>query len=119
MRVHLKEMIFYGFHGVAPEERSLGQRFTVNFSFETAAEHDREISKLEDTVDYTKVYDIIKHVIEEHTFQLLEDCANLILDTVLQTFPEIVHSVVKIKKPSVPIQGILEAVELEMERDNA
>jgi dihydroneopterin aldolase len=119
MRVNLKEMIFYGFHGVAPEERSLGQRFIVNFSFQTAQEHDREISSLEDTVDYTKVYEIIKHVIEEHTFQLLEDCANLILDTVMKTFPEIVHSVVKIKKPSVPIRGILEAVELEMARHRA
>ena len=116
MRVHLKELIFYGFHGVAPEERSLGQRFVVNFSYATDAKHDQKISKLEDTVDYTKVYDIIKHVIEEHTFQLLEDCANLILDTVMKTFPEIVQAVVKIKKPSVPIQGILEAVELEMER---
>ena len=31
MKIHLNEMVFYGYHGVHPEERKLGQRFIVNF----------------------------------------------------------------------------------------
>ena len=116
MKVNLKELVFYGYHGVAPEERTLGQRFIVNFSFQTANEHDQQISELSDTVDYTKVYAIIKHVIEEHKFPLLESCANMILDNVMNDFPIIIYSIVKIKKPSVPIHGVLDAVEMEMER---
>lgn len=116
MKINLKEMIFYGYHGVAQEERTLGQRFIVNFTFETDSANDQNIKELMDTVDYTKVYAIIKHVIEEHSFMLLENCANLILDNVMNNFPEIICSNVKIKKPSVPIQGVLEATELEMER---
>ncbi|MCK4956631.1 MAG: dihydroneopterin aldolase [Candidatus Cloacimonetes bacterium] len=116
MKVHLKELIFYGFHGVAPEERKLGQRFVVNFTFETKQEHDKDIATLSDTIDYTKVYEIIRHIIEEHTFHLLENCANMILNDVMTGFPKIIFANVKIKKPSVPIKGTLEAVELEMER---
>jgi len=116
MKVHLKELVFYGYHGTAPEERTLGQRFVVNFTFETAQKHDQEISHLSDTVDYTKVFEIIRHIIEEHTFHLLENCANMILDEVFEKFDAIMMANVKIKKPSVPIKATLDAVELEMER---
>lgn len=117
MRIHLHEMVFYGYHGVHPEERKLGQRFIVNFSYKTAKKHDQEIKHLEDTVDYTKVYAIIKHTLEEREFFLLEVCANTILDSILDSFPTITIANVKIKKPSVPINGSLGSVEVEMERE--
>lgn len=118
MKIYLNEMIFYGYHGVHPEERKLGQRFVVNFSYETKKEHDTEIKLLDDTIDYTKVYAIIKNAIEKHSFQLLENCANTILDSILKAFPTIVLATVRIKKPSVPINGSLSSVEVEMERCN-
>ena len=116
MRIHLHEMVFYGYHGVHPEERKLGQRFIVNFSYETEHKYDKDIKNLEDTVDYTKVYAIIKHTLEEREFYLLEVCANTILDSILESFPTIIYTNVKIKKPSVPINGSLSSVEVEMER---
>ncbi len=116
MRIHLHEMVFYGYHGVHPEERKLGQRFIVNFSYETEHKHDKDIINLEDTVDYTKVYAIIKHTLEEREFYLLEVCANTILDSILEAFQTIIYTNVKIKKPSVPINGSLSSVEVEMER---
>lgn len=118
MRIHLHEMVFYGYHGVHPEERKLGQRFIVNFSYETKQSDDREIKHLEDTVDYTKVYTIIKHTLEEREFYLLEVCANTILDSIFESFPTIIYANVKIKKPSVPINGSLGSVEVEMERNS-
>ena len=117
MRIHLHEMVFYGYHGVHPEERKLGQRFIVNFSYETEQANDKEIKHLEDTVDYTKVYAIIKHTLEEREFYLLEVCANTILDSILESFLSIIFANVKIRKPSVPINGSLGSVEVEMERD--
>jgi len=116
MKINLQEMVFYGFHGVYEEERKLGQRFIVNFSFETDQNEDDKIENLEDTIDYTKVYDIIKNVMENHKFHLLESCANTLLNTILAEFPKIMSAKVKIQKPSVAINGILKSVELEMER---
>jgi len=114
---NLEEFPFEAYHGVHPEERKLGQRFIVNFSYKTDKSHDKVIKHLEDTVDYTKVYDIIKHTLEVREFHLLEVCANTILDSILESFPTIIYANVKIKKPSVPINGSLESVEVEMERD--
>ena len=116
MKIHLNEMIFYGYHGVHPEERKLGQRFIVDFSYESDPEHDRQIKHLEDTIDYTKVFAIIKETLEKQEFHLLEVCANTILDRILTEFTTIISANVRIKKPSVPINGSLSSVEVEMER---
>ncbi len=116
MKIHLHDMVFFGFHGIHAEERKLGQRFVITFTFETDPKNDEKIKHLHDTTDYTKVYSIIKDIFLNREFHLLEDCANVILDSVLERFPSIIHAVVKIKKPSVPINGSLSSVELEMER---
>ena len=117
MKIHLNEMVFYGYHGVHPEERKLGQRFIVNFSYESDSKHDNKIKHLEDTIDYTKVYAIIRNTLEKKEFYLLEVCANTILKSIMNEFPTIIRANVKIKKPSVPINGSIGSVEVEMERE--
>ena len=116
MKIHLNKMVFFGYHGVQPEERTLGQRFIVNLTFETNPELDNSIHKLEDTVDYTSIYADLKEIMENQTFHLLENCANTILNQLLEKYEKIRSINVKIRKPSVPIKGILDYVEVEMER---
>lgn len=116
MKISLNEMVFYGFHGVHAEERKLGQRFIVSARLYTDATLDSSIRHLEDTVDYTKVYDRIKEVIETHQFQLLEVCASFIADELLRDFPLLQKIKIKIEKPSVPIQGSLRSVEVSLSR---
>lgn len=116
MKICLNEMVFYGFHGVFAEERALGQRFIVSLHLITDDSHDHAIRKLEDTVDYTKVYALLKTIMESDQFHLLESVANAILDNVLAEFPLVQRAKVYIQKPSVAIQGSLKSVELVMER---
>jgi dihydroneopterin aldolase len=112
-------MVFYGFHGVYAEERTLGQRFIVSLHLTTDSALDSKIHKLEDTVDYTKVYAVIKEIMETNQFHLLETVANAILDRVLQEFSLIGKAEVLIQKPSVAIQGSLKSVEICMERSRS
>jgi dihydroneopterin aldolase len=116
MKICLNEMVFYGFHGVFAEERALGQRFIVSLHLTTDDTHDKKIHKLDDTVDYTKVYALLKNIMESDQFHLLESVANVILDKVLAEFPLVNKAEVFIQKPSVAIQGSLKSVELIMER---
>lgn len=109
-------MIFYGYHGVYPEERKLGQRFIVNITLFTDNDLDLAIEHLDQTVDYTKVYDEIKHIMEKEQFMLLENCANLILNRLLDKFSLLTEILVKIEKPGVPINGNLSSVAIEMNR---
>lgn len=116
MKIRLNNMVFYGFHGVYPEERKLGQRFNVNLTIYTDDTRDSGIKELSDTVDYTKIYDEVKHIMEVQQFQLLEDCANTIIINILNDF-ELVRGVkVIIEKPGVPINATLSSVAIEMER---
>ncbi|HPY96467.1 MAG TPA: dihydroneopterin aldolase [Candidatus Cloacimonadota bacterium] len=116
MVIHLKDMIFFGYHGVYPEERKLGQRFVVNIALETNNDNDIHIEHIDDTIDYTKVYNEIKHIMEKEQFVLLENCANRILNSLLERFSLIQQITVKIEKPGVPINGSLSSVAIEMNR---
>ena len=116
MKIHLNEMVFYGYHGVHDEEHKLGQRFIVSASLHTNSALDAGIRNLEDTVDYTRVYADIKEIMESRQFQLLECCANSIADRLLADYPLIESLSICIQKPSVPIQGSLKSVEVEVFR---
>lgn len=116
MIIRMNEMVFYGYHGVYAEERKLGQRFVVSISLFTDDALDTKVRHLEDTVDYTKVYSEVKEIMESHQFHLLENCANTIADKLLEDFSLVQKMQICIQKPSVPIQGSLKSVEVELSR---
>lgn len=116
MIIRLNEMVFYGYHGVHAEERTLGQRFIVSIALYTDDTKDNAIRHLEDTIDYTRVYAVVKEIMESHQFQLLENCANTIAERLLTDFALLVKLSICIQKPSVPIQGSLRSVEVEITR---
>lgn len=116
MKIHLNKMVFYGYHGVYPEEQKLGQRFWVNLTLFTDDKLDCQIKHLEDTIDYTLVYAELKSLMEEKSFILLENCANAVIERLFELHGTLTGVNIKISKPSVPIKGTLESVEVEMER---
>ena len=62
--IHLREMQFFGYHGVLPEENVLGQRFRANVSLAVDMRSAGETDELDNTVSYVGVYDICKEVME-------------------------------------------------------
>lgn len=117
MKIKLNKMVFFGFHGTQPEERALGQRYIVDFMLETESSKDSKIRYIEDTVDYTRVFDVIKKVMEKHSYQLMENCANHVLNEIIESFPEVIRAEISIKKPGVPINGSLDSAEIIMMRE--
>jgi len=77
---------------------------------------DSNIKELYDTVDYTKVYEVVKEIMEQQQFQLLEACANTIIENVFKKFDLIIGLKVVIEKPGVPLNAALNYVAVEMER---
>jgi dihydroneopterin aldolase len=117
MKITLKNMIFYGYHGLHEAERTLGQRFSVDITAVTDTNLDPHIKKLHDTVDYTAIFDVVKNEVENYKYHLLEKLANKILDSILAQFSLVKKCQIKIRKIAVPINGTLDYVELEMERE--
>ena len=103
-RIILEGMQFYGFHGVNPEERSLGQYYVVDLAVELDLRGPGASDQLEDTVSYTSLYGAVQVVMEGESKYLLEAAAQAIVDRVLAEFP--VKAVqVRVKKPHPPIRG--------------
>ena len=116
MKIHLNEMVFYGHHGIYPEERKLGQNFSVCVTIFTDDKNDEYINDLNDTIDYTKIYDEIKNIMENNQYNLLEDCANTIIKTILYKFDLVIGLKVIIKKSKVHLKATFNYIAVEMER---
>jgi len=115
-RIRLAGMVFYGYHGVSPEERSLGQRFVVDLDVETDLSRAGASDDLADTVSYARLYNAVRAVVEGAPRKLLESVAETTAGAVLEGFPiEAVR--VRVTKSSPPIKGaVLESASVDVYR---
>ena len=116
-RIILTGLQFYGFHGVNPEERSLGQPFVVDLEAELDLSVPAASDRLDDTVSYTELYRAVKAVMEGEPCNLLEAAAGTIASRVLKQHPQIDAVRVRVQKPRPPIKGsVIEAAAVEIYR---
>ncbi len=112
--IKLKDMSFYAYHGVLPEEKKLGQTFLVSLELFLDLRKPGNTDNLADTVNYAGVYDTVRAVMEGPSSQLLESLAETIAGRVLQE--PVKGVVVEIKKTSPPIAAVLSYVSVRLER---
>lgn len=101
----LKNIKLYGYHGVLSSERENGQYFKIDIELFLDLKKAGESDNLEDTVDYSKVYDIVKRINENNKFRLIERFAHVISQEIMSTYKEVKEVVVCIKKLSAPVKG--------------
>ncbi len=118
-RITLSNMVFYGYHGDLPEENTLGQRFVIDLVLTLDIAEAAATDHLNATVDYTQVYAICRETVEKDRFKLIEALANHVIDRVLVACPIVDKVDITIKKPSVPIAGILDHVSVETSKSRA
>ncbi len=118
-RIHLKNMAFYGYHGHHPEETALGQRFQVDLVLTSNVDEAAATDSLANAVDYVKVYDLCRRVVEQERVKLLETLGGRIIDAILRECPRVERVDIMIKKPAAPIPGTLDYVAFEASRDRA
>ena len=101
--VEVEGLEIFGRHGVGEEERMRGQTFLYDLRLEVsdAARSDR----LEDTVDYVAVAEVVQEVSAANQYQLLEALAGAVADAVSERFP--VEAVrVRVRKRDVAPAGL-------------
>ena len=103
-QIILQGMQFYGYHGVNPEERVLGQRYVVDLTVDLDLSRAGASDRLDDTVSYSHIYRSVRAVIEGEPRNLLESAAEAIAKRVLAEFPVDAVSVT-VKKPNPPVRG--------------
>ncbi|MFT3737365.1 MAG: dihydroneopterin aldolase [Breznakibacter sp.] len=111
--IELEEMEFYAFHGCFKEERIVGNKFRVNISFSTDCSEARVSDQISDTVNYVRVYDLVKAEMMQ-TSNLLEHVAGRIIDAIASEFPGITDLTVKVSKLNPPVGGQMKQVSVTM-----
>lgn len=105
-RILLTGLTFYGYHGVHPEERRLGQRFVVDLVLTLDLEPAAASDDLARTVNYSQVYKLVREVVEGPPFNLIEAVAERIAQTILSQ-TSVSSVVVRVAKPWAPVQGMV------------
>ena len=111
-KIILKNMAFYGYHGNLESEKAQGQRFYVDVEIKTDLTKPGQTDALEDSINYVDVYDMVASIMTGESCNLLEHIGALIADTLYQHFQGIIGLSVTVRKPSVPIAGVLDYVEI-------
>ena len=118
--IFLEGLRFYGFHGVNPEERVLGQRFVVDVAISIDLQRAGQSDDLVDTVSYSDLYKLVRGIVEGTPRNLLESVAEVIASEVLQVFPPVLAVRVTVRKPEAPLKGaILDAAGVRIARTRA
>ena len=116
IKVRIHNMMFYGFHGYYEYEREQGQKFFFDVELKINDDDSVRSDDVNDGVDTARVYELIKEVSENRRFQLLAALGEHIADKLLARFAHVDEAMVRIRKPSVPISGPIDYVEVEVVR---
>jgi len=103
VRVELRGLHVFGYHGVEEEEQRLGQLFLYDVELEVGERGASD--RLEEAVDYTQVAQAVRELSNAHRFNLLEALATAIADMLMERFePESLR--LRIRKPQVKPAGL-------------
>lgn len=109
----LKEVHFYAFHGVLPQERKVGGDFIVNLRIGYPLTKALDSDEIDDTLNYAAVYDLVKHEMEIPS-RLLEHVAGRIVRKLEQTFPAIRSIDLELTKKNPPMGADCDGAAIEI-----
>jgi dihydroneopterin aldolase len=103
--VRLVNAVFYGHHGVMQEEHRIGGRYEVDVAMDLDVTAAAETDDLTQTVDYERVYALVREAVMGQKHYLIERIAHRIAHAVLEASPRVEHVEVTVRKPNPPVGG--------------
>jgi len=114
-RILLQNMRFEAIHGYHAYEQRTPQPFEVDVELVVNLQPAGIDDDLTKTIDYGRVYSIVKRVIESTRYRLLEALAEGISHEILAEF-DVVEVGVRVRKPAVDLGGPLDFAGVEIWR---
>jgi len=113
VEVEIRGLSIYTHHGVTDAEREIGQRLEIDVSFDVPDCDAVLTDRLEDTVDYSEVCDIVALGATERSYRTLERLCHVIGERLMERFAcESVR--VRAAKPEPPLPLAVEEVAVEV-----
>ena len=116
VEIELHGLSIYTHHGVTEAEREVGQRLEIDVALDVPDCDATVTDRVEDTIDYAEVADIVALAATERSYRTLERLANVIAERLMERFgSEEVR--VRAAKPEPPIPLAIEEVAVEVDRE--
>jgi dihydroneopterin aldolase len=115
-RILIKGMQFYGYHGLTTQERKEGRHISVDVSLALDLSNAGCTDNLRHTVNYVSVYKVVRDVVVNEKYKLLETLATKIAEKILASFSMVQEVEVSVRKHSPPIGGVADYVEVRVLR---
>jgi 7,8-dihydroneopterin aldolase/epimerase/oxygenase len=114
--IEVAGLSLYTHHGVSAAEREVGQRLVLDVRFDVGEPDALVTDRVEDTVDYGEVCQVIALIAQQRSYKTLERLCAVIADRLASQF-NAVSVTVKASKPEPPIPLPVEEVSVEVWRE--
>jgi dihydroneopterin aldolase len=116
VQVELRGLSIYTHHGVTDAEQEVGQRLVLDISFDVPHCDAVLTDRIEDTINYAEVADIVALAATERSYRTLERLSGVITERLMERFgSDLVR--VRAAKPEPPIPMAIEEVAVEVVRE--
>lgn len=115
--IEIVGLSLYTHHGVTAAEREVGQRLVLDVRFEVGEPDALVTDRVEDTVDYAEVCQLVALISQQRSYKTLERLCAVIADRLAAQFgADSVY--VKAAKPEPPLPLPVEEVSVEVWRED-
>lgn len=118
VEVDLRGLSIYTHHGVSDAEREVGQRLEFDLGFDVPDCDAVLTDRIEDTVDYSEVCDIVALAATERSYRTLERLAQVVGERLIERYG--CNSVrVRAAKPEPPLPLAIQEVGVEVTQERS
>lgn len=115
-KILMQNLGFYGYHGLLKEETVLGQKFFLDIELDINTKEAGLTDDMTKSVSYADVYEVVKDIVQNQRFNLLEALAENIAKEVLEKFDLVKGIMIRVKKPEAPVNGIYDYFGVQIRR---
>jgi 7,8-dihydroneopterin aldolase/epimerase/oxygenase len=118
VEIELRGLSIYTHHGVSEAEQEVGQRLEFDISFDVPDCDAVLTDRLEDTIDYGRVCDIVALAATERSYKTLERLAQVVGERLMEQYgSETVR--VRAAKPEPPLPLAIQEIAVEVTQERA
>ncbi|MDD8017143.1 MAG: dihydroneopterin aldolase [Bacteroidota bacterium] len=115
--IKLHNAVFYAYHGALSDEQNLGGKFEVDVELHCDLSKAKTSDHLAETVNYEKVYALMKKIVTGRKYYLIEALAHSIGLGIIKNFDSVQKTIIRVRKPGAPIHGVVDSIEVEIETE--
>lgn len=115
--IRLKDITVFGFYGVSPAEREVGQKIQIDLDIHAELSAACRTDSLQDTINYESIYSRVMEVVGgEKRYRLLESLGDEICASIIATFA-VSRVEIRLRKLNLPFPNNLSYVEVCLVRE--